>query len=379
VCPGLERALQLNITSISSCVVRVSDFWIRALDLSLATAVRVTLNGSLAFTESSEFTFVAFCCAIAPSFITESFTPLGSPSIDNRTQHCAHYTTQYRTIDHLVDTCCTDNRHLAAKPVTRLLGFDYKPTRMSLPPRRLATTIVTHDSGADATIAVVGGIAALVLVPIYIATQLDFEDGLSAGYMLFVLVAAMGLFCPEDHPTRVRPIAIGILMVAGVSVAVGLGVVGCVVVGWVHWIELIILLPPFLLAAVLLRVACRKLRRRVDDLQEKHYTLPSQAHKPACPICGFKDGPKTSHELWEPVYDARHGIYRPGMLYSYAFQEYECAFAASGECNDGPFEQPRDVAEHMLNVHWGDGFHCPGCLRSLRGVRCGGGCGGWGL
>jgi hypothetical protein len=249
---------------------------------------------------------------------------------------------------------------------------------MSLPPRFVPTTIVIDGFGADDMVAVVAGIAVLVLVPMYIATQLDFEDGLSAGYMLFVLVAAMGLFCPEDHPTRVRPIAIGILLLAGLSVAVLLGVLGCVVVGRVHWIELIILLPPFLLAGILQRVACRKLRNRVTELKQKYYTLPEHQQVTACPICGFKDEPKTSHELWEPVYDARRGTYRPGMLYSYALQEYVCAFAASGECTAGPFEQPRDVAEHLMNQHWGDGYHCPGRLRSLRGVRCGGG-DGWGL
>lgn len=249
---------------------------------------------------------------------------------------------------------------------------------MSLPPRIRPTISVTFDSGADAIVAVVGAVTALIFAPMYIATQLNFEDALPAAYMLFVLVAAMGIFCPEDSPTRVRPIAIGVLLLAGVSVAVLLGVLGCVAVGRIHWIELIILLPPFLLAGVLLRLACRKLKNKVNDLQEKYYTHPSHAHKPACPVCGFNDEPKSSHELWEPVYDARHGMYKPGMLYSYASQEYECAFAASGECTAGPFEESRDVAEHLMNVHWGDGLHCPGCLRSLRGVRCGGG-DGWGL
>jgi hypothetical protein len=200
--------------------------------------------------------------------------------------------------------------------------------------------------------------------------------------MLFVLVAAMGIFLPEDSPTRVRPIAIGTFLLAGVSAVVFVVVVGYAMAGGNHWIELVILLPPFLLAGVSLRVACRKLKRRVAELQEKYHTLPSQIHNTACPLCGFKHEPKTSHELWEAVYDARHSVYMPGMLYSYTLQEYECAFAARGECDDGPFEEPRDVAEHLMDVHRGDWLHCPGCLRSLRGLRCGGGSGGgtgWGL
>lgn len=197
--------------------------------------------------------------------------------------------------------------------------------------------------------------------------------------MLFVLVAAMGLFLPEENPTtRVRPRALGIVLVAGVSVAVFVGVLGFVVVGWLHWIELIILVPPFVLAGVLLRVACRQLKRRVEELQRKHYTLDGHRQENTCPVCGFEDEPKISYELWEPVYDVHRGRYVPGMLYSYALQEYECGFASNGKCTAWPFESPRDLAEHMLNVHWEDGFHCPGCLRSLRRVRCGGG-GGWGL
>lgn len=313
---------------------------------------------------------------MAPSFIEqlESLTPLVLRSL--RTEH----NKKPRNIPPsaiLSALAVSTNITLPYKPATRLLESDYKSTKMALPPRFVPATIVIDGFGADDMVAVVGGVAALAFACVYIATQLDFEDGLPAAYMLFVLVAAMGIFCREDHPTRVRPIAIGVLLVAGVSVVVLLGVLGCVVVGRIHWIELIILLPPFLLAAVLLRVACRKLKNRVNDLELKFYTLPSHAHAPTCPVCGFKDEPKPSHELWEPVYDARHEVYIPGMLYSYALQEFECAFAASGECTAGPFEQARDVAEHLMNVHWGDGFHCPGCLRSLRGVRCGGG--GWGL
>ena len=169
-----------------------------------------------------------------------------------------------------------------------------------------------------------------------------------------------------------------IIMVPGVPVAVFVGVLGCVVLGWLHWTELIIFIPRFLLAAVLLRVACRQLKCRVAELQQKHYTLDGHRQENTCPGCGFRDEPEISHELWEPVYDVHRGRYMPGTLYSYASQEYECGFASNGKRADGPFESPRDLAEHMLDVHWDDGFHCPGCLRSLRRVRCGGG-GGWGL
>lgn len=248
---------------------------------------------------------------------------------------------------------------------------------MALPPRLVATTSVTFDASPDAIVAVVGAVGALTFACACMATQLDLEDGLAAVYMFIVLATAMGLFLPEDKPTRVRSVAIGIILVAGVSVAVFVGVLGCVLVGRVHWIEVFILIPPFVLATVLLRVACRQLKRRVTQLELKHYALDGHRQENTCPVCGFKDEPKIGHELWEPVYDVHRGTYLPGMLYSYVLQEYECGFASNGKCAAGPFESPRDLAEHMLNVHWDDGFHCPGCLRSLGRVRCGGG-GGWG-
>ena len=246
-------------------------------------------------------------------------------------------------------------------------------TNIALRPPRFVVNIEYPD---DAVITLLGAAAAFGFAVVYIATQLDLKDALSATYMSFVLAAAMWILSQEDHPMRVRRTAIAIVVVAGVSVAVLFGVLGCVVAGRLHWIEIIILAPPFMLAAVLLRVACRHLRNRVAELEEKHYTLDEHSHKDACRVCGFEDEPKARHELWEPFYDARYGVYRHGIAYNYTLKKYECGFARSGRCTDGPFEQPRDLAEHMLNEHWDDRFHCPGCLRSLRRVRCGGE--GWG-
>lgn len=216
----------------------------------------------------------------------------------------------------------------------------------------------------------------VVVACIYIATQLEFEDALPAGYMLFVLVAAMGIFLPDDYPMRVRRTAFLIVLVAGVSVVILLGLVlGCVL-ETMHWLELIISTPPFLLAVLLLRVACRQLKNKVDELERKYYTLDDehdQRDMIACPICGFKDEPKANHELWTPFWDAHRRAFRPGLLYNSNLGKYQCGLVISGECTAGPFEGSRDLAEHLLGVHWGDGFHCPGCLRSLRRVRCGGG------
>jgi hypothetical protein len=246
-------------------------------------------------------------------------------------------------------------------------------TNMALRSPRFVVNVEYPD---DAVITVLSAAATFGFAVVYIATQLNLEDGLSATYMSFVLAAAMWIFSQEDNPMRVRRTAIAIVVVAGVSVAIFFGVLGCVVVGRIHWIELIILGPAFVLAAVLLRVACRQLRNQVAELEEKYYTLSEHNHKTACRVCGFEDEPKARRELWEPFYDARYGVYRPGIAYSYALKKYECGFARSGRCAEGPFEQPRDLAEHMLNEHWNDRFHCPGCLRSLRRVRRGGG--GWG-
>ena len=239
----------------------------------------------------------------------------------------------------------------------------------------LSGPLTGHDY-LDAVLAGMGTVTILVLACMYIATELDVQDRLPAAYMLFVLVGAMGIFVPEDDTMRARRTAAVIIVVAGVSVTFFFEILGCVVAGRIHWIELIILIPPFLLAALLLRAACRHLKRRVDELQQKHYTLPKDEHRLVCPVCGFEDEPKARHELWEPFYDARYGVYRHGIAYNYTLKKYECGFARSGRCTDGPFEQPRDLAEHMLNEHWDDRFHCPGCLRSLRRVRCGGE--GWG-
>lgn len=215
----------------------------------------------------------------------------------------------------------------------------------------------------------------VVFACIYITTQLDFEDALPAAYMLFVLVAAMGIFLPEDYPMRVRMTACLIILIAGVSAAAVLGiVVGCVL-GMMHLLELVIYMPPFLLAVLLLRVACRQLKNNVDELERKYHTLderdPDQKNMSLCPVCGFEDEPKSNHRLWTPFYDARRRAFRPGLLYNSTLGKYECGLVISGECSAGPFEDSRDLAEHLLGVHWGDGFHCPGCLRSLRRVRCG--------
>lgn len=152
----------------------------------------------------------------------------------------------------------------------------------------------------------------VVFACIYIATQLEFEDALPAGYMLFVLVAAMGIFLPDDYPMRVRMTAFLIVLVAGVSAAVALGlVVGCVL-GMMHWFELVISTPPFLLAVLLLRVACRQLRNKVDELERKYYTLDDEHDRRdviACPVCGFKDEPKANQELWTPFWDIRLLMY----------------------------------------------------------------------
>lgn len=217
----------------------------------------------------------------------------------------------------------------------------------------------------------------VVFACIYIATQLEFEDALPAGYMLFVLVAAIGIFLPDDYPMRVRRTAFLVVLVAGISAAVGFGlVVGCIL-GVMHWLELVISTPPFLLAVLLLRVACRQLKNKVDELERKFYTLdehdPDQKDMCLCPVCGFKDEPKINHELWTPFWDAHRRAFRPGLLHDSTLGKYQCGLVISGECTAGPFEDSRDLAEHLLGVHWGDGFHCPGCLRSLRRVRCGGG------
>lgn len=163
--------------------------------------------------------------------------------------------------------------------------------------------------------------AYVLLACIHIATGLDVEDRLPGSYLLFVLVAAMGLFVPEDNPTRVRPIALVIVLVAGVSAAVVGGlVVGCAK-GVLHWLELVIVMPPLLLAVLLLRVACRQLKNKVDELERKYYTVDvdyDQRVMIACPVCGIKDEPEANHELWTLFYDARRRAFRPGLLYNSA-------------------------------------------------------------
>jgi hypothetical protein len=258
------------------------------------------------------------------------------------------------------------------------LDFAYvSATRMSL---RLLSAAAAFEYYLSIISTGVGAVACLVTACIYMAPKLDFEDALPAAYMLFVLVAAMGLFLPDEYPMRVRTTAVVIVLVAGVSAAVACGLVVCCVLGMVHWLELVIFTPPFLLAVLLLRVACRRLKNKVVELERKYYTLDDDEHEQrgtaACPVCGFRDEPKTNHKLWEGFYDAGRRAFRPGLLYNSVLGKYVCGLVISGECSAGPFEHSRDLAEHLLGVHWGDGFHCPGCLRSLRRVRCGGGGGG---
>lgn len=251
-------------------------------------------------------------------------------------------------------------------------------TEMSL---RLLTTAAAAVAAAcehyrDAV--VVG--AYVVFACIYVATQLEFEDALPAGYMLFILVPAVGIFLLDDCPMRVRMTAFLVVLVTGISAAVGFGLaVGCIL-GMMHRLQLVISTPPILLAVLLLRVACRQLKNKVDELERKYYTLdehgPDLEDMSLCPVCGSIDEPKTNHELWTPFYDAHRRAFRPGLLFNSVSGKYECGLAISGECSAGPFQHSRDLAEHLLGVLWGDGFHCPGCLRSLRRVRCGGGGGG---
>ena len=234
-----------------------------------------------------------------------------------------------------------------------------------------------HLHSEAAVLACLNSILAGILIVIVAVVMFlcDPEEKLPAGYMLFNLAASSALFCPENEPVRLRRTASLIVLVAGVSVAVLLGAVTCVVVGRIHWSELVLFVPPLLVAVGVLRVACPRLRSRMAEL-EQNYTLDGHERRSACPVCVLRDEPKARHELWEPFYDARYGVYRAGIAYSYALKKYECGFASGGRCADGPFEQPHDLAEHMLNGHWDDRFRCPGFLRSLRRVRCGGGWGG---
>ena len=258
------------------------------------------------------------------------------------------------------------------------LDFAHVSAKMSL--HLLASAAAAYEHFLNTVLTGVGAVACLVTASIYMATKLDFENALPAAYMLFVLVAAMRLFWLDDHPMRVRTTAVVIVLVARVSAAVACGLVVCCVLGTVHWLELVIFTPPFLLAVLLLRVACRRLKYKVVELERKYYTLDDDEHEQrdmaACPVCGFKDEPKTNHKLWEGFYDAGRRAFRPGLLYNSVLGKYVCGLVISGECSAGPFEHSRDLAEHLLGVHWGDGFHCPGCLRSLRRVRCGSGGGG---
>ena len=191
-----------------------------------------------------------------------------------------------------------------------------------------------------------GAVADWATACTYIANALDFEDALAAVYMMFVLVAAMGLFLPDDYPMRVRVSALVIVLLAGVSAAVVCGiVVGCFLGVW-HWLEMVVVVaPPLVLAVLLLRVACRQLKSEVDELERQCYTLDDeheQKNTSACPVCGFKDEPKANHQLWTPFYDAQRGAFRPGLLYNSTLGKYECGLVISGTlCTAGAFVKAR--------------------------------------
>ena len=88
----------------------------------------------------------------------------------------------------------------------------------------------------------------------------------------------------------------------------------------------------------------------------------------------MRDQPKNSYRLWGPVYDSRIDAYRPGTLWDRVSGGHEYVFLGDAECGGvWSLEHSRDLAEHLLGVYLHDGFHCPGCLRSLRRVKCRGG------
>lgn len=197
-------------------------------------------------------------------------------------------------------------------------------------------------------------------------TKPNAQDLPILAYTFLLVAAAIGLVSPYNYPIRVRHTAAVIILIASTSLAVLVGLVVGFLIGAVPWYEIGFFIPPFWLATVILRVGCRELSYRADELTGKYYCLDEA--RLAYPVCGTRDRPKDRCELWGPRYHARCGVWVPGMLWQGSTGKYVCLLAGSG-CEDGPFEHSRDLAEHLLNVHWDDGFHCPGCWGSLRRVQ----------
>lgn len=115
------------------------------------------------------------------------------------------------------------------------------PRTVTVDEQRASSTLLTEMSLRLLTIAAAAAAACehyrdalvvgvyVVFACISVATQVEFEDALPAGCVLFIRVAAMGIFLLNEYPMRVRMAAFLTVSVAGISAAVGFGLaVGCI-------------------------------------------------------------------------------------------------------------------------------------------------------